>query len=276
MMIKLFATDLDGTLLNKEHESDDIIEEGIAEVFKHGKYFAIATGRHYNQVPIRFNNPRGYYVCLNGAVVSDYAGNILLECHINKEVLLNFMETFKEMNFEYISKNNIYTLLDCEIYKKIMIEGLVSRGLVNSTWIDRFMHEKLENMVYGATQEQILNAGICKINARRGVNQKFDKIEDYISNSAYLMNSPCDDEMIEITAANVTKATALQWLAKYLNVSEQEVAVYGDGGNDVQMLETFVNSYSPSSASKIALASANNIIGPFDEYSVIKHIQSLL
>lgn len=29
-MIKLFVTDLDGTLLNKDHESDEMIEEGIA------------------------------------------------------------------------------------------------------------------------------------------------------------------------------------------------------------------------------------------------------
>lgn len=275
-MIKLFVTDLDGTLLNKDHESDEIIEEGIAEVFKHGRYFAIATGRHYNQVPVKFKDTNGYYVCLNGAVVSDFKGNVILERHIETKVLIDFMEMFKEMNFEYISKTNIYTFVDRETYRNNMIEVLASRGLVNTTWIDKFMHEKLENMIYEATFEQVIEAGICKINARRGPNIRFDLIEKYIEGCEGLMNSPCDDEMIEITASNVTKASALEWLANYLHIIEDEVAVYGDGGNDIQMLEAFTNSYAPSGSSKMALASAKNIIGAFEEYSVIKHIQSLL
>lgn len=275
-MIKLFATDLDGTLLNEEHENDEIIENGILEVFKHNKYFAIATGRHFHQVPVQFNNSNGYYVCLNGAVVSDYNGNVLLERKIDDKVLMDFMETFKEMNIEYISNTNIYTFLDRETYKNAMTNILASRGFVNAAWIDRFMHEKLENMIYEATEKEILEAGICKINARRGFDQKFELIEEYINNSDELINAPCDEEMIEITATNVTKASALCWLANYLNIREDDVAVYGDGGNDVEMLKTFVHSYTPSGSSKVALESANNIIGPFQEHSVIKHILSLL
>ena len=43
--IQLFASDLDGTLLNEEHLTDSASLDMIAKVFKHGRYFSAATGR---------------------------------------------------------------------------------------------------------------------------------------------------------------------------------------------------------------------------------------
>ena len=34
-MIKLFASDLDGTLLNEKHESDEVIEQTIQNIIDH-------------------------------------------------------------------------------------------------------------------------------------------------------------------------------------------------------------------------------------------------
>ena len=44
-MIKLFASDLDGTLLNELHESDEVIFNSIQQVLNKNLYFTIATGR---------------------------------------------------------------------------------------------------------------------------------------------------------------------------------------------------------------------------------------
>ena len=57
-----------------------------------------------------------------------------------------------------------------------------------------------------------------------------------------------------------------------LNIKEDDVAVYGDSGNDLVMLEAFKNSYAPKNASKEAKIKAGHIIGPYDEYSVIEHM----
>ena len=47
-MIKLFASDLDGTLLNELHESDEVIFNSIQQVLNKNLYFTIATGRDLN------------------------------------------------------------------------------------------------------------------------------------------------------------------------------------------------------------------------------------
>ena len=44
-MIRLFACDLDGTLLNERHESDAFIEGVLRSVVESGRYFTVATGR---------------------------------------------------------------------------------------------------------------------------------------------------------------------------------------------------------------------------------------
>ena len=49
VMVRLFACDLDGTLLNKYHETDDVILDAVDQVIKNNRYFAIATGRHMHE-----------------------------------------------------------------------------------------------------------------------------------------------------------------------------------------------------------------------------------
>jgi hydroxymethylpyrimidine pyrophosphatase-like HAD family hydrolase len=45
--IRLFASDLDGTLLNEDHLTDSASLDMITKVFKCGRYFSTATGRSF-------------------------------------------------------------------------------------------------------------------------------------------------------------------------------------------------------------------------------------
>ena len=70
-MIKLFASDLDGTLLNELHESDEVIFNSIQQVLNKNLYFTIATGdlngilrnTGFETLPI-------YKICMNGAFIA--------------------------------------------------------------------------------------------------------------------------------------------------------------------------------------------------------------
>ena len=52
-MIRLFASDLDGTLLNEHHECDEKIEKGIQKIIDAGKMFTVATGRGIKMVNLK-------------------------------------------------------------------------------------------------------------------------------------------------------------------------------------------------------------------------------
>ena len=70
-MIRLFASDLDGTLLNEHHECDEKIEKGIQRIIDAGKIFTVATGRGIKMVNLKKAGDISYYICLNGAAVLD-------------------------------------------------------------------------------------------------------------------------------------------------------------------------------------------------------------
>lgn len=274
-MTRLFATDLDGTLLNAQHECDEIIDKGIQAVFDSGNYFAVATGRHYHQVPVSYSNNKGYYVCLNGSVIADHKGKVMHQELIDKTVLSAFIDQFKSYDFEYISANHIYTFLDCNDHLTFLKDAFIDEG-EDISWIEKFMHDNFKNTIYNASKEQILNADICKINLHRREGMDYSPVENYLATSNAIMNTPCDPLMMEITSLGVSKASALKWLAKFLDINVNDVYVYGDGGNDIDMLASFNHSYAPCNASNQAKHVAKTIIGSFEEHSVIQHIESLL
>ena len=49
-MYSIIATDLDGTLLNSDHQVDPFTVETVRELEARGVRFIIATGRHYRDV----------------------------------------------------------------------------------------------------------------------------------------------------------------------------------------------------------------------------------
>ena len=68
------------------------------------------------------------------------------------------------------------------------------------------------------------------------------------------------------------KGEALAWLAARLGIAEDEVAVYGDGGNDVVMLERFRHAYATANGSPAAKRAAGTVIGPCATYAVPRHV----
>ena len=58
--------------------------------------------------------------------------------------------------------------------------------------------------------------------------------------------------MFEITDVACNKGESVAWLAGYYGIAEDEVAVYGDGGNDIAMLKRFRHSYATKNASDAA------------------------
>ncbi|MGT0298546.1 HAD family hydrolase [Staphylococcus aureus] len=88
-MIKLIATDMDGTLLNAAHEISqpniDAIkyaqEQGITVVSRQVEHFMKA------QTPVADTDLTVPYICLNGAEVRDETFNVMSTSHLNKSLV---------------------------------------------------------------------------------------------------------------------------------------------------------------------------------------------
>lgn len=82
--------------------------------------------------------------------------------------------------------------------------------------------------------------------------------------------------LVEISAAGVTKASALIGLCARLNVAASDVVAFGDMPNDIPMLAWAGTSYAVANAHESVLALADHVAPPCDEEGVAQVLDALL
>lgn len=269
-MIKLFASDLDGTLLPRSHQFDELIVASIEKIVASGYYFTIATGRDSAMTTLNGLENKIYQICLNGALIKSPQGTILKKELIDKDVLKLILEEFDDLNLEFLTPTKTYTKQSLEAFT----QKLRSMPLEEDVDVTKmFMNNASKHLVFNQSTQEILEQDICKINTFLEPGQSYNRFYHFLDEySDAIINAPCDDNMIEITKKSVNKGTAIHWLGQYLYIHDDEIAVYGDGGNDIKMLSMFQHSYAPSTALKEAQYAAHTQLGPYYEYSVARHM----
>ena len=85
-MIKLIASDMDGTLLNDDHMISDENLKAIRKAQEMGRHFTIVTGRDYGAVKSYLEECNLKCECIlsNGAEYRDVNGNVIESVYMNK------------------------------------------------------------------------------------------------------------------------------------------------------------------------------------------------
>ena len=130
-----------------------------------------------------------------------------------------------------------------------------------------------EEQYFDQSIGDILRHDVCKINCRVTSPELERDLKVYLAErSDRVVNAPFDPVMFEITDASCNKGESVAWLASYYGIAEDEVAVYGDGGNDIAMLKRFRHSYATKNGSDAAKAAASATIGSCMAHAVPKHM----
>lgn len=276
-MIKLFASDLDGTLLNFAHNMDATIRSAILEVTASGNHFAIATGR-----TMRSNGNYGFEglgveaIASNGALVYDRDGQLVKRSTMDPKFLEEMLRAFPQVCFECVGAERSYVTGSIEDQDA----GFVRYGLVRRIVLQYMPKRRAEMRAmcdYNQSLEDVLSHEICKVNARVVDPSLEAELKAFLAEHAdTVVNTPFDPVMFEISNVDTNKGAAVAWLADYLGYSDDEVAVYGDGGNDIAMLERFEHSYATSNASDAAKSAASEVIGSCALHAVPRHIRQTL
>ena len=112
-MIKLIASDMDGTLLNEKHKIDKETVVAIQKAEEAGIVFAISTGREYETVEslLKENNIRCQCVLMNGAEYRDEDGNILEEINIEQKIATRIIHILHDerVSARIFTNKGIYT-----------------------------------------------------------------------------------------------------------------------------------------------------------------------
>lgn len=269
ILINIIASDLDGTLLNKDFKLDSYIESCLDQLQKRKKEFVVVTGRTLHGVyslSYLKNNPF-YIIAMNGALILDKNKNVIYKNSIGKGEVKDIYQHFS--NIEYISEDKIDMSISKEEYLKYYGKWSIWQKKLSD---ENYLKYHLSQYVFEAPLDLILKQDILKINGLELNNDKYQVMKSYVKKYSSLVDAPFTDNVIELTNNTISKRDCLRCLCKLNGWNEDEVAAFGDGGNDIDMLTYFKNSYAPENAMETAKNAANKIVPSNTEYGVINEI----
>lgn len=246
-MIKLIASDMDGTLLNTNHTISEGNIEAIRKAQQLGVKFAIVTGRSYDGVkPIADEfNLDCEYILMNGAEYRDKDGNILENITIDKEKVKVIMEVMGEEDLCIELFTNVGTLTSDYEKVKASIEDRVRSLNPESSddEIQGFLNEfigrrkiTIFNSINELMDEKIDIYKIITFNKDieliKSVKEKLKKLPGLSVVSTF-------DNDIEVSDIKAQKGLILAKVAEKMGLKRDEVMPIGDSFNDYSMFTEF-------------------------------------
>lgn len=215
--------DMDGTLLNDEHELSPLTIRALNELRERGFNLVIATGRHFNDLRPYLAQLGGGIsaITCNGATIHDHHGELIhregLPLLVN-EALLPLAEQFKVHINMYTDSEWLVTS-PCEImlrahekaqfyYRQIDLQEMLDTHALKILFYG-------ENLLLQALKAQIVKDHPLQINLT-------------FSDPYYL----------EVMQHNISKGHSLEVLLQKLSLPLNQTMAFGDGMNDVELFRT--------------------------------------
>ncbi|MBW0770905.1 Cof-type HAD-IIB family hydrolase [Mammaliicoccus lentus] len=237
---KIVALDLDGTLLDSEKNIAKSTAQYLISIQKKFPIILI-TGRAYKNSKYYYKilNSHSYLVTNNGAQIF-YNNSLITQSEIRNDNIEKLMSLSKKYKLKYVAFTEKDILF--ELKKKDILE----ESILKFTFIDIQSKQLNKNLVN-------------EIQDIKGID---------ITNNTY--------KSIEINRHGVNKGTALQYIAKKLNVSLKECIVIGDSLNDLSMFTTNAISVAMGNAKRIIKENSDFITLDNDNKGVEVALKKLL
>ncbi|MDT0688234.1 HAD family hydrolase [Salegentibacter sp. F188] len=259
-MIKLIVTDMDGTLLNDQHEiHPDFwkMEEALTEK---GIIFSVASGRQFYNLESKFERikDRMLFFAENGTHVVRN-GEELYVNPLDREAAKEFINIGRKIEGAQLilcGKTSAYVECDDEEFIREIQQ-----------YYKRLKY--VENL--DEVEDTILKVTICD---NKGVEEhSFPHYKKFQGDYKVAIAARI---FLDITSATANKGNAIRRVQEELNISPEETLVFGDYLNDLEMMENAKFSYAMKNAHSEIIA-ASKFITSFDnnENGVLKTIEEL-
>ncbi len=266
MNIKLVAIDLDGTLLNDKKEIQERTFKALMKAKEKGVYIVLASGR-----PIRgmlplikklgLDEKENYVINFNGAAINKTSDlSSIFNCSLTIDEMLEIESFAKEHNI------HSHAFIDGECYIEEDGEYSDVEASINGISLNTVKYNELK-------KDAIVNKYMFADEPN-----KLKEIYSLIPSSIFekytvVFSAPF---FLEFLNKNTNKGKALEALAKYLNISADEVMAIGDEENDLSMLEYATHKVAMGNANKKLKDIATFISDTNNEDGVGKAVEKLI
>jgi Cof subfamily protein (haloacid dehalogenase superfamily) len=269
--IRLVATDLDGTLFDREHRIPEDNRRALERCAAKGVEIVVATGRALSTVPAEARSLAGvrYLVCANGANIYDNATEELLYAkYLSREAMesvRDLMENaaiMKEVFWEgdpYTSRSAYDDLARFGVPDWFRDYVLTTRIPVDD--LAAFTREHIE-------QIENINVNYANYHIRDFIVDRLKRDDGRL----YTLTASLPFN-IEIGGMGVDKAGAIAQVAEWLGVAREQCLCVGDNSNDVSMIKWAGVGVAVSDGVPAALEAADYVTAPSAESGVARALE---
>lgn len=244
-MVRLFAADMDGTLLNDKSMITDRTKKAIIKFQQMGGTFVVNTGREYTNAKKELD-AAGIHcdmICANGAVIYDQYGDVIEEHPLSSGLAREIVDIFDfyEMYVDiYTSIGRVSIVPAFEVakyYQEQVLPAYEKEGKLYFQMAD-VLKEVFDQMVYFDGMSQIFHSDIkiykiCSSSVNTERMRKLRKKCETVSQIAMAYTSKYD---IELTHEEAQKGSSLLHYAKRKNILMEDILAVGDSENDCSAL----------------------------------------
>lgn len=260
-MIKLIASDVDGTLI-KDSTPDMYPEmvEAIKKLKEHGVLFCATSGRQYQSLRNVFRDVADdiAYIAENGAHIH-YGDKDISVIPMKRE----YVESIIKMIRPYYG--------ECEIVVDTANGGFIES--TNQEFIDlltfgyRNIYQKVEDVL--KEDIEIIKIAVYRKGSIREISERVFMPQW----SSRVKTCISGEEWLDFMDLSVDKGNGLKFLEKHLGIAKEEVMAFGDNNNDIGMMLAAGTSYAVENAVNEVKKAAGHICPGWKEkgvYQILK------
>ncbi len=260
-MIKLIATDMDGTFLDSKKEFSPEFSSLFFEMQQKGIKFAIASGNQYYRLYQKFvpmSNDM-IFIAENGSYIANGAKE--LYCSIIDRALVNkiveLIEKTPRIFMIMCGRKGAYVESKYFEYKNEVKKYYCSYAFINS---------------FDEVDDDILKIAI--FDPAYNIREFENDLRKEIPNGLKLVTS--GNEWMDIMNEEVNKGVAMNFIQNEMGISKDECAAFGDQMNDYELLSEVKYAYAMSNAIDAIKEIAYEVVLSNDEQGVIEKIKEIL
>jgi Cof subfamily protein (haloacid dehalogenase superfamily) len=255
MRVRLIATDLDGTLLRSDGSLSERSRAALKAARQAGLELICVTGRPPRRVREVAHDAglSGLCICSNGALIYDLASESVvsqtrLSAAVAHALVRGLRDAAPGVSFAVEAGLDYGRELDYAVYDQI----------------DRVSDEMRRDDAIALSAE-----GVTKLLVQHPElsHEELLAITSRIAAEAAVVTHSTT-QMVEVSAAGVTKSMALAQLCQERSIGQDEVIAFGDMPNDLPMLRWAGHAVAVANAHPEVRAAADEIAGTNDEDGV--------
>lgn len=269
MTFKLIATDMDGTFLQDDRNYDVArFDAALTEMENRGMKFVTASGNQYEQLRNYFapvGADRITYVTDNGALVIDN-GKILYEGVLSPDKIEKVITWNKE---HHGVAGNL-----------IILSGVKGAYVSNHATQEIIDRAKLfYPNVYQVEKFMDIDDDIFRVSfiwdENSDVYEYIVKLREAFGSDVHVTGSGFGS--VDVLAGNVNKAHGLAELSIAWDIKPEEMAAFGDNGNDLEMLSYVGKGFVMPNAEEFMLKKVpNKALNDNNHAGVVETIEAIL